>query len=389
MINQKNNYKSTVMRPQNIIALLFVLAFVASCGSAPEGVEGKKAELAKAKEELRALEASISSLEAEIKAEDPSFGKSAETATLVTAVAANKMAFTHQIEVRGNVDSRTNMTVSAEMMGQIESLKVQEGQAVRKGQVLAVVDSESIEKSIEEVENQLEFATTIFNKRDRLWKKNIGTEVEYLQAKNNKESLKKSLATLNVQLAKAEVKAPFSGTIETVPVKQGEIIQPGQPLAYLVSNSDMYIKAEVSESFVGKFEKGDEVQVSIPSLEEEFSSEIISVGRVINPASRTFTIEVKLPKVDAYLKTNLVASIKLTDYEAEDAVVIPSRIIQEDLQGNFVYLIKNKKASKVHVKLGYSSNNQTEVIEGLAGGEVAVDKGNRTVAEGTTVSIQN
>lgn len=389
MINQRNYYKSTVMRPQNIIALLFMLAFVASCGSAPEGVEGKKAELAKAKEEIKALEATISTLEEEIKAEDPTFGQKTENSTLVTAITANKESFAHKIEVRGNVESRTNMTVSAEMMGQLEALSIKEGQSVRKGQVLATIDSETIENNIEEVEKQLEFATTIYEKRDRLWKKNIGTEVEYLQAKNNKEGLEKTLATLNTQLAKAEVKAPFSGTIETVPVKQGEIIQPGQPLAYLVSSSDMYINAEVSESYIGRFNEGDAVEVNIPSLGQKFSSEIASVGRVINAASRTFTIEVKLPKVDDYLKTNLVASVMLTDYKSNEAVVIPSRIIQEDLEGNFVYQVKNKRASKVHVKLGYSYNNHTEVVNGLAGGEMLIDKGNRTVADGTSLSIQN
>ena len=377
------------MKPQNIIALLFTLAFTASCGSAPEGVEAKKAELAQAKADLKEMQASITALEQEIKGLDPDFEKSVEKATLVTAVAVDKQAFKHKIQVRGNIESRTNVIISAEMMGQIVNLKVKEGQPVRKGQLIASINAESIEKSIEEVKNSLEYATTIFEKRDRLWKKNIGTEVEYLQAKNQKESLEKSLATLNTQLAKAQVKAPFSGTIETVPVKQGEIVQPGQPIAFLVSNADMYIKAEISEAYVGKFNTGDTVSVEIPSLDASFHSEIISVGRVINAASRTFTIEVKLPRKDVFLKTNLVALIKLTDYAADDVVVIPSRIIQEDLKGNFVYMVEGQKAKKVHVDLGYSYDNLTEVVAGLSGEEVVVDKGNRTVAEGTTVSIQN
>ena len=151
----------------------------------------------------------------------------------------------------------------------------------------------------------------------------------------------------------------------------------------------MYINAEISEAYVGKFNTGDTVSVEIPSLDASFHSEIISVGRVINAASRTFTIEVKLPRKDVFLKTNLVALIKLTDYAADNVVVIPSRIIQEDLKGNFVYMIDGQKAKKVHVDLGYSYDNLTEVVAGLSGEEVVVDKGNRTVAEGTTVSIQN
>lgn len=377
------------MKPQSIITFLFIALVAVSCSQGQEGVEGKKARLTEAKAEIKALRTEMETLEAEIIAEDPSFNKPTEAATLVTTLPVAKTNFEHKIQVRGNVDSRTNVNVSAEMMGLLTAVNIQEGQYVKQGQVLAVIDSDNLQKSIAELENQLQFATTIYEKRDRLWKKNIGTEIDYLQAKNNKEALENQLATLNTQLDKAEIKAPFSGTIEQVPVKQGQVIQPGSPVAFLVSSSDMYISAEVSESYIAKFKRGDKVSVNIPSLDENFDSQIVSVGRVINPASRTFTIEVKLPRNDAYLKTNLVTRIMLTDYTADKAIVIPSRIIQEDLDGNFVYLVKGKKASKAHVKLGYSYDNHTEVISGLSGGEVVVDKGNRTVADGTTINIQN
>lgn len=377
------------MKPQSSITILIALLFVFGCSQPQEGVDGKKAELAEAKAELKTLQAKIKGLEDEIKAEDPTFGQAVESATLITAVAANKTTFEHKIEVRGNVESRTNVIVSAEMMGQLTAVNVKEGQKVRRGQVLATIDSDNLEKSIDEVENQLSFATTVFEKRDRLWKKNIGTEIDYLTAKNNKEALEKQLATLNSQLAKAKIKAPFSGTIEQVPVKTGEVVQPGFPVAFLVSNADMYITAEVSETYVGRFSNGDKVDVNIPSLDESFESTITSIGNVINSASRTFTVEVKLPKVEAYLKTNLVALIKMTDYASDEAIVIPSRIVQEDLDGTFVYLVNDKRAQKVHVKLGYSYGDVSEVVAGLNGGETVVDKGNRTVTNGTSVSIQN
>ncbi len=377
------------MKPQSIITI-FIIGLVAfSCGQKPEGVEGKKARLKEAEAELKELQSEISTLMEEITAEDPDFAKPVDNSTLITTLAAKKSHFEHKIQVRGNVESRTNVFVSSEMMGQLTSVSIREGQYVKKGQVLATIDSDNLDKTIDELTNQLEFATTIFEKRDRLWKKNIGTEIDYLQAKNNKESLEKQLATLETQLAKTEIKAPFSGVIEQVPVKQGEIIQPGAPVAFLVSNADMYISAEVSERYVGKFKKGDATQVTLPSLGEEFSSVITSVGNVINPASRTFTIELRLPKVDSYLKTNLIAQILLTDYTSEEAIVIPSRIIQEDLEGNFVYLVNGKKAKKVHVELGQSYDNHTEVLAGLTEGEVVVDKGNRTIGDGSLVSIKD
>ena len=364
---------------------------VVSCGQDTDTLEAKKERLQEAQNEMRVLDAEIKELEEAIAAEDPSFGEAEEASELVTTITAEREDFEHKIEVRGNVQSRTNVYVSAEVMGQLTSVNIVEGQYVNKGQLLATVDSESIEKNIAEVENQLAFATTVFEKRDRLWKQNIGTEIDYLQAKNNKESLEKSLETLKTQLDKTKIKAPFSGTIEEVPVSQGQVVQPGTPITFLVSNQNMYIVADISEAYIGKFQRGDEVTVSFPSLGKNYQSTITSIGSVINQASRTFTVEVKLPSDKDLFKTNLVAVLKLTDYKAEDAIVIPSRIIQEDLEGNFVYLVEkgSNTTKKVHVKLGQSYDNKTEVVSGLAGGESVVDKGNRVVADGTVVSVRN
>lgn len=377
------------MKTNTIIAIFFLAISLMACGQAQDGIEAKKAELTEARAELKALESKISSLTDEIKAEDPDFEKAVVNKTLVTVVPAQKRGFEHKIEVRGNVESRTNVNVSAEMMGQLIELKVREGQTVKAGQLIASIDSENLIKTIDEVETQLEYATTIFEKRARLWEKKIGTEIEYLQAKNNKESLENQLETLMTQLDKTTIEAPFSGTIETVPVKNGEIVQPGQPVAFLVSNNNMYIASQVSERYIGNFSVGDEVEVSLPALNETFKSKINAVGNVINPASRTFTVEVELPSNKDYLKTNLIAVVKMTDYHSDEAVVIPSRIIQEDLQGNFIYLADKDKARKVHVELGLSYDNHTEVLTGLNGGEPVIDKGNRSVADGTMIDLQN
>lgn len=373
------------------ISTFFMLAvLVAACGSQEtDSLEGKKARLGEIKSEIESLNQEMVSLEAEIKSADPNFGKGADNSTLVTTLTAAKQPFQHKIEVRGNVESRTNVNISAETMGQLTAVNVVEGQYVRRGQVIATIDSESIEKNIAEVETQLDFATTVFEKRERLWKRNIGTEIDYLTAKNNKESLERTLETLQTQLEKTKIKAPFNGTIEQVPVNRGQMVQPGVPVAFLVSNENMYISADVSEKYVGRFQRGDSVTVMIPSLGETFESTITAVGQVINQASRTFSVEIKLPKVDEYLKTNLITVIQLTDYEAEEAVVIPSRIIQEDLEGTFIYKANGKKAERVAIELGLTYDGHSEVVNGLNGGETVIDKGNRIVADGTSIKIQN
>lgn len=375
------------MKKHIVITLLIALVAM-SCGQPEKSVADNEARWKEANEKLKALQTEIASLEKEIGKKDPTFNKSVEAATIVTTVSAETTHFEHKIEVRGNVESRTNVNISAEMMGRLTTLNIKEGQYVRKGRILATINADNLEKTIDEVKLQLDFATTVFEKRDRLWKKNIGTEIDYLQAKNTKESLEKQLATLKTQLAKAKIKAPFNGTVDRVAVRQGEVVQPGQPVALLVSNSDIYIAAEVSEAYVDRFRKGDRVNVTIPALGKVFDTELLSIGRVINPTNRTFKIEVRLPQVAPSLKTNLITRIKLTDYTAENAIIIPSRVIQEDLRGNFVYCVNDKKVEKVHVKPGYSYDNYTEVISGLKGGETIVDKGSRTVTEGSIVSIQ-
>jgi len=377
------------MKAQSFSTIILATLFVVACGQKPEGLDAKKAALAAAKEQVTALKGEIASLEKEIKKEDPDFMKSIRAAILVTTLETATTPFRHKIQVRGSVMSRTNLTISSEVMGQLVSLNIKEGEVVSKGQVIAVVDSENLERRIEEVQSRLDFAITVFNKRERLWKKNIGTEIQFLESKNNKETLEKQLKTLNSQLEKTNIKAPKSGVIERVPASNGELVQPGSPIAFLVSNEDMYITAAVSEAFIGKFKRGETVKVELPSLDETFSSSISSIGRVINPASRTFTIEVKLPRNEAFMQTNLTAVVHLTDYKVDKAIVIPSRIIQEDLKGNFVYKIENNTAIKVHVVLGLSFDNHTQVLTGLGAGVIVVDKGNRAVGNGSVVNIQD
>lgn len=376
------------MKAQSITTLFLAALLVAACGPQGDELEAKKAELQAAKSQLADLKANISTLEAEIREADPDYFKSANLAVQVTAYEANRSTFEHKIEVRGSVMSRTNVQVGAEIGGRLTRVAVKEGQRVNKGQTLATIDQEDIKRNIESVQTQLDFAITMFEKRERLWKKNIGTEVQYLEAKTNKETLEKQLATLQTQLEKTTIKAPFSGTIETVPVKAGQVVQPGIPVAFLVSNSDMYITAEISEVFIGKFEVGDEVLVKVPSIDDSFTSKIVSIGQVINEASRTFTVEVAVSDKNTF-KTNQVVILQMVDHRSEDAVIIPSRTIQEDADGNFVFLIDGNKAKKVHINLGLSYDNHTMVMTGLNGGESIVDKGNRSVADGSVVTLQN
>jgi len=238
------------MKPTiKLLPLVALLALAFSCGSG-DGVDAKKTKLAELKKQVSSISTEIKTLEAEIAKLDPEFAKTTKKSILITTASVRKGEFNHFVEVTGSVLSKKNVSISAETAGRILEVPVTEGMRVSKGQILARIDAESIDRNIEEMQNSLDLATTIFQKQERLWNQKIGTEVQYLEAKNRKEGLEKSLASMKSQQSKAYVRAPFNGTLETVQVRVGELVQPGLPMFQFVGESDLYIQADVSESYV-------------------------------------------------------------------------------------------------------------------------------------------
>lgn len=374
---------------KSIILFSLSVLLLFACGGNPDDVEAKKQQLAEYKKEANELNQKISSLEKEIAGMDSSFSQQARKTTLVTTLPVQTKTFQHFVEVRGSVASRKNVTLSAEVPGRIESVEVQEGQVVGKGQVLVRLDGETIRNNIKELETSLDLATTRFERQSNLWDQKIGTEIQFLESKNQKESLERRLATAQSQLAQTIIRAPFGGSIDEVMARVGEMAQPGVPLVQIVSMTDMYIDADLSEALLGKFKVGDSVEVTFPSLNKSIKSTISAVGQVINPNNRTFSIEIKLPANDELLKPNLLAIVRINDFSADDAVVIPTNLIQTDNQGDFVYIARQEQnnlvAEKVHVERGLTFENETMVTSGLQGDEKLIQEGFREVAEGVAL----
>jgi len=374
-------------------SLLFVITMILSACSQEGGTSAdeKKQELADARKEYQSLREKIDKLEAELKEIDPEFAKQANKAILVSTLVPGKDTFVHRIDVRGSVSSRRNVMISAEIPARIERVNVREGQSVSKGDVLVTMDADIINSNIRELKTQLELANTMFERQERLWKQKIGTEMQYLQAKNSKESLESRLAAAQAQLSQAIVRAPFSGTVDQVPAREGEMAAPGMPLVRLNSPQDMYIEAEVSERYLGKVAKGDEVEVYFPIQDKRVNTTIAAVSDVINAENRTFRIDVRLPQVDFKLKPNQVTVLKVTDYTKKEAVSVPTHLVLRDDKGEYVYAIGNQDkstvAKKVRVKSGLTYAGVTEIVEGLSGEEVLIDKGFRDVAEGVHVAV--
>jgi membrane fusion protein (multidrug efflux system) len=365
--------------------ILAMIVMASSCGQKDE-LTAKKDELAKMKSEAASLRTSIETLEKEIAVLDPEFAKENRKSILISTTNVENKHFEHFVEVTGSVLSKKNVSISGEVLGRIQEITAVEGMRVAKGQILARIDAESILRNIDEVEKQLELATILFDKQDRLWKQQIGTEIQYLESKNRKESLETNLATLKSQQSKTLVRAPFNGTVENVQVRLGELVQPGVPMFQFVGDSDLFIEADVSEKYVGLIQRGDSVEVSFPSLEKDLSARITSVGGIIDPNNRTFKVEIAVPSLE-FLKPNMISVIKIKDYENLTAVTVPNYLILQDNKGDYVFTVDESLSKKRYIKRGKTYKEVTEVLEGLTGSEVLIDKGFREVGDNFVVNI--
>ncbi len=351
-------------------------------------INKKQAEYEEAKKELAAQKAKVHELKLEL--EQAGIIHQSNNLSLVTTFELKPTVFEHTIDIRGTVKARGNITITPETPARVTKVLVKEGEKVKMGQTLVIQDAEVLRNTIAELKTSLDLAKTIYNRQKKLWDKNIGTEVQYLEAKNKKESLERKLATTKSQLAKTVIQAPFSGVIDRVDVRVGQNIQPGQPILRLVSLSDMYIKATVSEAYVGKFEPNQEVAVYFPSTGLQLNAKISAIGQVIEPKNRTYELEILIPS-DKKIKPNMVAVLTVSDYVNNNALVVPTNIIFTDKKGAYVYQLKKSDehdvAIRADVTLGITSGTATEILAGLTAGDVIIDKGIYDVSNGSRVKI--
>ncbi len=314
---------------------------------------------------------------------------------LVTALEIKYEVFTHFIELQGDVKTKQNVLIYPEMPGTLEKVMVTRGQNVAKGQVLAIIDDGGMSQQVAQLEATTSLAKTTFERQKRLWEQKIGSEIQYLQSKTNYEAQKNSLDQLKKQLSKSIVKAPFSGVIDEVIKEQGTVIAPGMgsEIFRIVNLNNMYIETAVPETYISNITKGKEVEVFLPMLDKNLNTKIRETGNFINPANRTFMIEIEVPNSDKSIKPNLTAKLKINDYTNPKAILIPQSIISENAEGQqYVYIITDVKdnkgvAKQTVVKTGKTQGDVIEILEGIAVGDKLIQAGARTVKNGQEVKI--
>ncbi len=363
-----------------------LVALLASCSSKPES---KTAQLETLRKEQAELSKKIDLLEKEVAKENPDAPSKVKMKEInVTALAPR--SFDYYVQTQGSIVSIDNIQMSAKSAGVVMQVYGREGEAISKGQILAQIDNSLIRRGIDELKANLDMATIVFDRQKNLWDQKIGTEIQFLQAKSNRESLERRLATLQEQNEMTKIKSPINGTVETVNIKVGENVAPGVPAFRVINTTDLKASAKMSESFITTIQQGNKVTVSLPDLDKSIDARVTFVGRNIDALTRTFPIEVKLPS-SSYLRPNMTAIIKVVFHNDPAALCVPVNVVQ-DINGTKVVYIaegdgKNLVARRKVVEVAGVYGNFAQIKSGLKAGDKVITVGYQGLNDGELIKI--
>ena len=369
-----------------VSSILFV-----ACQPPTTDIEQKKAELKELKLELEVLESKMKTLETEIAA--------ADTNRVIEAVAVNTKGiklekFEHFITVEGIVDAETNVMVAAQAQGQVEDIHVSEGDQVKKGQLLATLNNSVLRSQLKELRTRYNLAKDLYERQERLWTENkIGSELQYLESKSNKESLELNIASVQAQLDMTYIRAPQAGQVDQIFMKVGSFASPQAPFAQIVNLDKLHVTVDLSESYLPKVSKGDTAWVEFKDVNLEKTLVVTRIGNVINPQNRSFEVEMDITSETDLLRPNSLATVSLRDFKSDESMVLPSNAVQQDVDGYYVFLVQPKDggyiAEKKYVEIGLSNDkNQTQIKSGLTPTDEVVTAGYNQISNGVTVNPQ-
>ena len=385
---------------KNILSLLLVTFILTSCGGNKKNslenvlssndldlMRKKRSEIV---EEQQNINNQLATLDDAISKID-----TVKKVPLITTFKAKTEPFNHYFEIQGNVTTKNLLVITPEYNGILSQVYVTEGQTVNKGQMLAKIDDGGLSQQLAQLQIQTDLAKTTYERQKRLWDQNIGSEIQYLQAKSNYEAQEKAVKQLQQQIAKTVVTAPFSGTIDDVITEQGSVVAAGQSQLFrLVNLNNMYIETEVPERYIEDVTKGKHVVVEFPVLGKTIETQVRQAGDFINPSNRTFKVEVGIPNSENNIKPNLTAKLKINDYTNNEAILIPQSVISENAEGEqYIYTVSDKDinnvgiAKKTIITTGKTQGDVIEVLSGIENNTEIIKEGARSVKDGQSVEV--
>lgn len=350
------------------------------------GAPDKKAELEKLKKQKSEIETKILAIEEELHKSGADSSKQKTTEVIVTPI--KLQTFKSYIEIQGRIDADENVSLSTEMPGTINKINVKVGDRVTKGEVLAETDAHAVQQQLADLQTNLDLATLVYEKQKGLWDLKIGTELQYLQAKANKESLENKMKSLHHQIHMSKIVSPFDGTVDMVNIKVGQAVMPGINAITVVNFTHLKVKADVSESYASRVKSGNEVKIFFPDMSDSVISKISYASRAINSLNRTFGVEVLLNDSKEY-HPNMVAKLLINDYKsATPEIVVPVKYIQRGTNETYVLIAKNNKAVKTPIKTNREYNGLIEVTSGLKENDLLITEGYDMLNDGDDITIK-
>jgi membrane fusion protein, multidrug efflux system len=373
-----------------VISIFIAIMIIA--GSCNNDKKTKEEKIRQGKEkELTQLLKQHDEISDKIKKLQDELSSKVDLGTRVAVATLKPTVFNHFIEVQGRVDGDKNVTVFAEGVGgMIDKIMVNEGQTVAAGQVLAKIDDKIYQDNLKASLSNLEFVTAMYNKQKALWDQKIGSEVQFLDIKSKKETLESAVSVIKEQIDMCLIKSPVGGTVEDMPGKVGQLVGPGVIAFRVINLSSLKVVSDLAESYTSRINIGDKVSVYLPDLHKEVEGKVDYCSKFINPTNRTFQVGARFLSFDNDLKANMIAVVRINDYKAMDALVVPINIIQSDLTGSYVVLAENtpqgNKAKRVAVTVGITYKGLTEIKSGLKQGDVLVTAGYLDLENGQAIN---
>ncbi|MBA3648930.1 MAG: efflux RND transporter periplasmic adaptor subunit [Chitinophagales bacterium] len=375
---------------KKFLLLAGCVIWLVSCQQA--NTQDPQARLAELKKQQLQISGEITTLQAQIAANDTSGSR--QKPKLVAIETLQPGVFQHFLEVQGKVDADENVGVTPQIGGVITNIFVQAGNRVRKGQVLAITDAATLQANIEVTKNSLTLANTLYEKQKSLWDQQIGTEVQYLTAKNQKEAIDKNLNVLQQQMEMTKIKSPIDGTVDEVMAKLGEMATPGRPSFRVVNLSKLKVIADVAERYAGIIKVGDQVTITLKDAGKQITKKITAVSQVIDPNSRSFQIEARLGTEEKELfRPNMIVIAKIGDYSKNNSIAIPINTVQNSEEGKFVFIASNQDGKTVAIKQiitpGMSYGDRIEIVSGLKAGDQLITVGYQDLNNGQLIALDN
>ncbi len=373
---------------KNIFSILIITVIFAACGGKKDGAAtangDKTAQLAELKKQQAALGTQISALEKELGGANPK----AEKVIAIAVETLTPSVFNNFIELQGSVVADEQVFLTSRVPGSVSKVFIKVGDRIRAGQVVAEIDDDMVLQQMEEVKKRWELANDVYLKQEALWKQNIGSEVQYLSAKNNKEAIDKALITIQRSRDLYQVKSPIDGVVDECMVKVGQAAAPGSPMATVVNFSKLKVKVDAPETYAGKIRQGNTVAVLFPDLKKEVTSKIAYIGATVNPSNRTFKVEIPIRSNEAGLLPNMATTVKVINYSNGSAIAVPINLLQKDLSNtDFVLVESAGRAKKMPVKVGQMYGDKAEILSGLKAGDKIITAGYQDLNEGDAVKV--